>query len=142
MVEVVVLMGKEGLRLQAEAARGKRRFVVGCGVDQTHARRGDRHPTRSALLHVMYFESKSIVFILHMMQAGARSPRMRITVDIDDATLDDLVKMTGETKKSPAIAKAVNEYVRRLKMKEFGRLLREGSFDYPMTNDEVEKQGW
>jgi Arc/MetJ family transcription regulator len=67
---------------------------------------------------------------------------MRITVDIDDATLDDLVKMTGETKKSPAVAKAVTEYVRRLKMKEFGRLLREGAFDYPMTNDEVEKQGW
>jgi Arc/MetJ family transcription regulator len=66
---------------------------------------------------------------------------MRITVDIDDATLDDLVKMTGETKKSPAVAKAVTEYVRRLKMKEFGRLLREGAFDYPMTNDEVEKQG-
>lgn len=67
---------------------------------------------------------------------------MRITVDIDDATLDELVKMTGETKKSPAVAKAVTEYVRRLKMKEFGRLLREGAFDYPSTNDEIEKQGW
>jgi Arc/MetJ family transcription regulator len=67
---------------------------------------------------------------------------MRITVDIDDATLEELVRITGETKKSPAVAKAVNEYVRRLKMKEFGRLLREGSFDYPSTNDEIEKQGW
>ena len=67
---------------------------------------------------------------------------MRITVDIEDGVLDELVKMTGETKKSPAVAKAVTEYVRRLKMKEFGRLLREGAFDYPATNDEIEKQGW
>lgn len=67
---------------------------------------------------------------------------MRITVDIDDATLDELVKVTGETKKSPAVAKAVTEFVRRAKMKEFGKLLREGSFDYPATNDEIEKQGW
>jgi Arc/MetJ family transcription regulator len=67
---------------------------------------------------------------------------MRITIDIEESVLADLVKMTGETKKSPAVAKAVAEYVRRLKMKEFGHLLREGAFDYPHTNDEIEKQGW
>ena len=64
---------------------------------------------------------------------------MRITVDIDDATLDELSKITGESKKSPAIAKAVVEYVKRQKAKEFGKLLREGSFDYPATNDDIEK---
>lgn len=64
---------------------------------------------------------------------------MRITVDIDDSILDDLSKMTGENKKSPAIAKAVTEYVKRQKAKEFARLLREGSFDYPSTNEEIEK---
>ena len=64
---------------------------------------------------------------------------MRITVDIDDATLDDLSKITGETKKSPAVALAVSEYIKREKAKEFGKLLREGSFDYPATNNEIEK---
>jgi metal-responsive CopG/Arc/MetJ family transcriptional regulator len=64
---------------------------------------------------------------------------MRITVDIDDATLDDLSKITGEAKRSPAVAFAVNEYIKREKAKEFGKLLREGSFDYPATNDEIEK---
>ena len=67
---------------------------------------------------------------------------MRITVDIEETVLDDLVKFTGEGKKSPAVAKAVEEYVRRLKMKEFGRQLRVGEFDYPVTNDEVERQGF
>ncbi len=64
---------------------------------------------------------------------------MRITVDIEDEILNDLVGMMGETKKSPAIAKAVTEYVKRQKAKEFGRLLRQGAFDYPVLNEELEK---
>lgn len=65
---------------------------------------------------------------------------MRITVDIDEATLSDLAKITGEKKMSPAVAKAVAEFVKRRKAKEFGRLLREGAFDYDLTNEEVERQ--
>lgn len=53
---------------------------------------------------------------------------MRITVDIEEAVLDDLVKLTGETKRSPAVAKAVEDFVRRQKLKEFGRLIRQGAF--------------
>lgn len=63
---------------------------------------------------------------------------MRITVDIEDAILDEVAVLTGEAKKSPAIAKIVTEYVRRAKAKEFGQKLREGFFDYPATNDEIE----
>ncbi|MGB0744651.1 MAG: type II toxin-antitoxin system VapB family antitoxin [Opitutales bacterium] len=63
---------------------------------------------------------------------------MRITVDIDEATLEDLARITGESKKSPAVARAVTEFVNRKKAKEFGMLLREGAFDYPATNDEIE----
>ena len=63
---------------------------------------------------------------------------MRITVDIDKATLRDLAQITGERKKSPAVAEAVTEFVNRRKAREFGRLLREGAFDYPATNDEIE----
>lgn len=60
---------------------------------------------------------------------------MRITVDLDDAVLDDLSKITGEKKKSPAIAKAVEEFVRMKKMREFGRLLREGAFAEAFDED-------
>jgi len=53
---------------------------------------------------------------------------VRITVDIDDKVLDDLVAITGDSKKSPAVSKAVEDFVKRSKMKEFGRLLTEGAF--------------
>ncbi|HEX8373058.1 MAG TPA: type II toxin-antitoxin system VapB family antitoxin [Chthoniobacterales bacterium] len=53
---------------------------------------------------------------------------MRITVDIDESVLKDLEAITGESKKSPAISLAVEEFVKRQKAKEFGRLIREGAF--------------
>lgn len=56
---------------------------------------------------------------------------MRITVDIDDDVLSELLKVTGEKNKSPAVAKAVTEFVRRKQAREFGRMIREGVFDYP-----------
>jgi len=60
---------------------------------------------------------------------------MRITVDISEDILTDLLEITGDKNKSPAVAKAVTEYVRRKKAKEFGRLIREGAFDYYGTSD-------
>ena len=64
---------------------------------------------------------------------------MRITVDISDKVINDLMRITGEKMKSPAVCKAVEEFVKRKKAKEFGRMLREGAFDYPVTNEGVEK---
>ena len=64
---------------------------------------------------------------------------MRITVDIDEDLLSDAMRLTGETKKGPAVVKAASEFVRRQMAREFGRKLMEGEFgDYPMTNDELE----
>ncbi|MFK7850142.1 MAG: type II toxin-antitoxin system VapB family antitoxin [Akkermansiaceae bacterium] len=56
---------------------------------------------------------------------------MRITVDIEEHILSDLMKITGDKNKSPAVARAVTEFVRRTRAKEFGRLIRESAFDYP-----------
>lgn len=56
---------------------------------------------------------------------------MRITVEIEDNILRDVMALTGEKNKSPALAKAVTEFVKRRKAREFGRLIREGAFDYP-----------
>jgi hypothetical protein len=47
-------------------------------------------------------------------------------------------RITRQNKKSPALALAVSERIKTEKAKEFGKLLREGVFDYPATNDEVE----
>ena len=63
---------------------------------------------------------------------------MRVSVEMDDATLNALRRLTGETEAPGAIRRAVTEFVGRERVREFGRLLREGAFDYPLTNDEVE----
>lgn len=60
-------------------------------------------------------------------------------MEINDAVIDDLMRITGEKMKSPAVSKAVEEFVKRKKAKEFGRMLREGAFDYPVTNEAIEK---
>ena len=64
---------------------------------------------------------------------------MRITIDIDEKTMGDVLKITGESKKSPAVSKAVTEFVKRYHARTFGRLMREGHFHFPYTNDEIEK---
>ena len=64
---------------------------------------------------------------------------MRITVDIDQSIVDELMRITGEKMKSPAVCKAVEEFVKRKKAREFGRMLREGAFDYPETNASIER---
>ncbi len=61
-----------------------------------------------------------------------------MTVDIDKKTLGELLKVTGHSKNSPAVAFAVRDFLNRKKAKNFGRMLREGKFDYPATNDETE----
>jgi hypothetical protein len=56
---------------------------------------------------------------------------MRISVDIDESVLEEVMSLTGEKGKSPALARAIEEFVRRRKAAHFGRLIREGAFDYP-----------
>jgi Arc/MetJ family transcription regulator len=65
---------------------------------------------------------------------------MRMSVELDEETLRGLLKITGHKKNSPAVAFAVRDFVNRKKAKDFGRMLREGRFDYPATNDEIEKR--
>ncbi len=63
----------------------------------------------------------------------------RVTVDLDGATIARVMAITGEKHKSPAIAKAVTDFVNRATAKEFGARLREGAFDYPMSDEEIAK---
>ena len=66
---------------------------------------------------------------------------MRMTVELDEKTVDALAKITGIKKNSPAVAFAVRDFVNRKRAKDFGKMLREGKFDYPATNDEIENRG-
>jgi len=65
------------------------------------------------------------------MQKEAKLSPMRVSVDIDEETMKEVMALTGETQKSPALAKAIVEFTYRRRAKEFGRLIREGAFDYP-----------
>jgi metal-responsive CopG/Arc/MetJ family transcriptional regulator len=66
-----------------------------------------------------------------LLQYGAIFSHMRISVDISEEILSEVMELTGEKSKSASLAKAVTEFVRRKRAKEFGRLMREGAFDYP-----------
>jgi Arc/MetJ family transcription regulator len=63
---------------------------------------------------------------------------MRMTVELEEDIVDELTKVTGIKKNSPAVAFAVRDFINRKKAKDFGRMLREGKFDYPATNEEIE----
>ena len=68
---------------------------------------------------------------MHYLRETPFFQRMKITVDLDDSTLAELMAVTQERKKGPAVAQAVEEFLKRKKAREFGRLLMEGAFDYP-----------
>jgi Arc/MetJ family transcription regulator len=64
---------------------------------------------------------------------------MTFTVDIEDSTVESLMRVTGIRKKGPAVAKAATEYLKREMAREFAKRVMEGEFeDYPLTNDELE----
>lgn len=64
---------------------------------------------------------------------------MRITIDIKDESIEQILKYTGESKKSPAVAQIVEEFIKRQKAKEFGSLIMEGAFDYPSSPEEIQE---
>ena len=63
---------------------------------------------------------------------------MRITIDIDEATLKDIQRLTGIRKKSPAVGKAMTEYLREVRKRALIRRVMEGHTDYGATNEELE----
>jgi len=63
---------------------------------------------------------------------------MRITVDIEDTTLRDLQRITGDSKKAPAIQKAVRAYLREVRKKRLIARALGGETDYEATNEELE----
>jgi Arc/MetJ family transcription regulator len=63
---------------------------------------------------------------------------MRITVELDASELARVQKATGIGKKSPAVRRAVLEYLRERERQRFLQKVREGKTDYGLTNEELE----
>ena len=63
---------------------------------------------------------------------------MRISVEMSDKMVEEIMEMTGERKMSAAIAKAAEMFAKRQKAVAMIRSLREDPMDYGQTNDELE----
>lgn len=64
---------------------------------------------------------------------------MRITVDISDKIVSKILKSTGEKKKSPALAKALEEYVKYQEREAFLERVLSGQTDYSTSNEKIEE---
>ena len=63
---------------------------------------------------------------------------MRITVDLDANDLTEVSRLTGIKKKSPAVALAVQEFIRQKERELFLKKVLAGETDYALSNDELE----
>jgi hypothetical protein len=55
---------------------------------------------------------------------------MKATIEISEIVLAEMLKTTGQQRSGQAFAFAVQYSINRKKAKDFGRILREGKFDY------------
>jgi hypothetical protein len=63
---------------------------------------------------------------------------MRITVEIDASDLKAIQKATGQRKKSPAVSRALSEFLRLQQRQKFIDRVLSGKTDFTLTNDELE----
>lgn len=63
---------------------------------------------------------------------------MRVTLDIDENKMNAILKATHQKKKSPALALALDEFLRTREREAFIAKVLNGETDYQASNDEIE----
>ena len=63
---------------------------------------------------------------------------MRITVEIEESKIQAIQKWTKVRKKSPAVARALDEFIEQRQRQEFLAKVMAGETDYQASNDELE----
>jgi hypothetical protein len=63
---------------------------------------------------------------------------MRITFEIGANDLKQIQKITGQKKKSPAISRALADYLQMRQRRALIERALGGQTDYPLTNEELE----
>ena len=63
---------------------------------------------------------------------------MRITISIDEDKVKKITKLTGLSKKSPAVARAVDEFIEFRARKDFVERVMAGRTHFRASNDKVE----
>jgi Arc/MetJ family transcription regulator len=63
---------------------------------------------------------------------------MRLTIEIDADDMSRIQRITGERKKSPAVSRALTEFLKFQERRDFiGRVLA-GKTDFSLNNDQLE----
>ena len=63
---------------------------------------------------------------------------MRITIDVDAAELKRIQRITGQKKKSPAVSRALTEFLKLQERQRFIERALAGQTDFSATNEELE----
>ena len=63
---------------------------------------------------------------------------MRITVEIEDNKLDEILKWTQQTKKSPAVTAAIDGFLEQKHRQAFLEKIFSGGSDYSASNEKIE----
>jgi len=63
---------------------------------------------------------------------------MRITVDIEASELRRIQKVTGQKKMSPAVSRALSEFLKLQERQKFIERALSGQTDFALTNEELE----
>ena len=63
---------------------------------------------------------------------------MRITVDIEASELRRIQKVTGQKKMSPAVSRALSEFLKLQERQKFIERALSGQTDFTLTNEELE----
>jgi hypothetical protein len=63
---------------------------------------------------------------------------MRITVEIEAKELLMIQKLTGQKKKSPAVSRALAQFLRQEERRQFLERALTGKTDFTLTNDQLE----
>jgi Arc/MetJ family transcription regulator len=63
---------------------------------------------------------------------------MRITIELDAENMKRIQKITGQKKKSPAVARALSEFIHQYQRRQFIERALSGQTDFSLTNEELE----
>jgi hypothetical protein len=64
---------------------------------------------------------------------------MRVTLEIEEKQMREILKVTRQKKKSPALAQALEEFLHNRKRQDFLKKVLAGKTDYLASNEEVEE---
>ena len=64
---------------------------------------------------------------------------MRVSVELEKSKLQSILELTGQAKKSPALARALDEFIAYRERMAFISKVLSGHTDYAASNEQTEK---